>query len=138
MGFTRLNFKILGFVALILVIGFGAFSLLLWRQEQADTRRAAEESSQMLASAVAKSVQNLMVQERADIARQFIEDCHTLLGIEEIEIYRRDGTPAFHDLETLRAVEAYRQRLGMEGGLPVIRQGLESFPNSKTDQCRYG
>lgn len=127
MEFKRLDLKILGLVSLILVVGFGAFSLLLWRQEQADTLRAAEESSRELASAIAKSVQNLMIQGRADIARRFIEDCHTLPGIEAIEIYRRDGTPAFHDLETLRAVEAYRQRLGMEGGLPVIRQGIESF-----------
>lgn len=127
MEFKRLDYKILGPVSLILIMGFGAFSLLLWRQEQADTVRAVEESSQVLASAIAKSVQNLMVQGRADIGRRFIEDCRTLTGIEEIEIYRRDGTPAFHDLETLRAVEEYRQRLGMEGGLPVIRQGIESF-----------
>lgn len=127
MQFSRLDFKILGFTSLILVVGFGAFSVLLWRQEQADTLRAVEESSQVLASAIAKSVQNLMVQGRADIARRFIEDCRTIPEIEEIEIYRRDGTPAFHDLKTLREVEEYRQRLGMEGGLPVIRHGIESF-----------
>ncbi len=127
MQLTRLDYKILGPVALILIVGFGAFSLLLWRQEQADTLHAAEEFSHVLAAAVAKSVQNLMLQGRADIARQFIEDCRTLPGIEEIDIYRRDGTPAFYDLRTLRAVEEYRQRLGMEGGLPVIRQGIESF-----------
>lgn len=67
----RLDLKILGPVSLILLVGFGAFSLLLWRQEQADAVRAVEESSQVLASAVAKSVQNLMVQGRADLCGGF-------------------------------------------------------------------
>lgn len=132
MEVKRLNFKILGPVSLILVVGFGAFSLLLWGQEHADTLRAVEESSRQLTFILAKSVQHLMVQGRADIVRQLIEECRKLPEIEALALYRRNGLPAFHDLDTLHTVEAYRQRLGMEGGLSVIRQGIAASRGQKS------
>lgn len=119
---TRLDRKILLPVFGLLVIGFGAFSLLLWRQDQIETVRAATESSQELATMLAKSLLIFMQHERPDIARQFIEECRALARIEAIEIYRSDGTPAFRGSDTLRAVETYRQHQGFEGAPAFIRQ----------------
>ena len=119
---TRLDRKILLPVFGLLVIGFGAFSLLLWRQDQVETVRAAAESSQELAAMLAKSLRIFMQYERPEIARQFIEECRALAKIEEIEIYRADGTPAFYGVETLRAVDSYRQRRGLEGAPSLMRQ----------------
>lgn len=119
---TRLDRKILLPVFGLLIIGFGAFSLLLWRQDQVETVRAAAESSHDHAAMITKSVLIFMQHGRPDIARQFIEECRTRPKIEAIEIYRPDGTPAFRGADTLQAVTAYRQRQGFEALSVVLRQ----------------
>jgi signal transduction histidine kinase len=126
----RLEGKILLSIGASLLLGFGVLLGLNLRHGTRELARQGMERSTLLADAVIKGIQNTMVQGRADIARRLVEDLKAIPNLVELHIYRRDGTLAFHDLETLRQVEALQARQGSAGTLSqlkVIEEGIRAF-----------
>jgi len=126
----RLEAKILLSIGASLLLGFGVLLALNIRHGTQELVRHGMEKSTLLAAAVIKSIQNNMVQGRADIARQLVEDLKTIPNLTDLHIYRRDGTLAFQDLETLHQVEALQDRQKDEGTLAtlkVIEEGIRTF-----------
>ncbi|HEX9871811.1 MAG TPA: hypothetical protein VGC99_25085 [Candidatus Tectomicrobia bacterium] len=126
----RLEAKILLSIGASLLLGFGVLLALNIRHGTQELVRQGMEKSTLLAAAVIKSIQNNMVQGRADIARRLVEDLKTMPNLMDLHIYRRDGTLAFQDLETLHQVEALQTRQKDEGtlaALKVIEEGIRTF-----------
>jgi hypothetical protein len=126
----RLEGKILLSIGVSLLLGFGVLLILNIRHGTHELVRQGMERSTLLAASVIESIQNNMVQGRADIARRLVEDLKTVPNVIDLHIYRRDGTLAFQDLETLRQVEALQAQQGAEGTLSqlkVIEQGIRTF-----------
>lgn len=131
LALTRcLEAKILLSIGATLLLGFGVLLALNIRHGTQELVRQGLEKSTLLAAAVIKSIQHNMVQGRADIARRLVEDLKTIPNLTDLHIYRRDGTLAFQDLETLHQVEALldRQRdKGTLAALKVIEEGIRTF-----------
>ena len=126
----RLEGKILLSIGASLLLGFGVLLLLNLRRGTEELLRQGMAKSTLLSAAVIKSIENNMLQGRADIARRFIEDLKAIPSLVDLHVYRRDGTPAFQDLETLRQVEALQARQGAEGTLSqlkIIEEGIRTF-----------
>jgi signal transduction histidine kinase len=126
----RLEAKILLSIGASLLVGFGVLLALNIRHGTQELVRQGMERSTLLAAAVIKSIQNNMVQGRADIARRLVEDLKTIPNLVDLHIYHRDGTLAFQDLETLHQVEALQDRQRDEGtlaALKVIEAGIRTF-----------
>src|SRR5919108_2729276 len=128
LALTRcLEAKILLSIGATLLLGFGVLLALNIHHGTQELVRQGMEKSTLLAAAVIKSIQNNMVQGRADIARRLVEDLKTIPNLTDLHIYRQDGTLAFQDLETLHQVEARLDRQGDEGtlaALKVIEEGI--------------
>jgi signal transduction histidine kinase len=131
LALTRsLEAKILLSIGASLLLGFGVLLALNIRHGTQELLRQGMEKSTLLAAAVIKGIQHNMVQGRADIARRLVEDLKTIPNLVDLHIYRRDGTLAFQDLETLHQVEALLDRQRDEGtlaALKVIEEGIRTF-----------
>lgn len=129
--FTRhLKAKILLSIGTSLLLGFGVLLALNIHHGAQELVRQGMGKSTLLAAAVIKSLQHNMVQGRADIARRLVQDLKTIPHVTDLHIYRRDGTIAFQDLETLHQVEARQDRQRDEGtlaALKVIEEGIRTF-----------
>lgn len=100
----RLDTKIIAVIIITLLIGFGIHVLINVQKESADLREQSTKKSSLLASSIIKSIQNNMVEGRADIAHRVIEDLKTGYEIESLRIIRNNNTEAFADYDTINEV----------------------------------
>ena len=64
--------------------------------------------ARLLATAITTSIQNGMLESRPDIIIRTVNDMKLKLKeVRRIELYRRNGVPAFTDMETANAVEKF-------------------------------
>ena len=90
----------------IIIIGFGV--LVAWniQRESAVLLEQHKEATRGFADAILKSIESGMLEGGPpDIVRVLSRDLHTLKGVEQIIIFRRNGVEAFSDLATLEEVQ---------------------------------
>jgi len=93
-----------------------------------------DETSRNLAatsSIINNVVRNTMIVGEAPITIQTIQDIQGIGDFQEITIYRRDGTTAFHDDDTIGEVN---EILGRQGFEPTERTRLETIDNADFDR----
>ena len=84
------------------------------------------------------SLKTLMLNGNGILAREWVDRMHGVAGIEEIEVMRRDGEPAFNDLNTVSAVNDF---LGHTRFQRHAHQPIENFkpvPNNIFNQALNG
>jgi signal transduction histidine kinase len=100
--------KVAGLVVGILILGFGALMILNIQRESNSLVARYEGTAHLLATAVSTSIQNAMLESRPDIIIRTVDDMkQKLKEVRRIELYRRNGVPAFTDMETANAVEKF-------------------------------
>jgi signal transduction histidine kinase len=100
--------KVAGLVAGILILGFGGLMILNIQRESDSLVAKHEETARLLANAITTSIQNGMLESRPDIIIRTVDDMKVKLkAVRRIELYRRNGVPAFSDMETAKAVEKF-------------------------------
>jgi signal transduction histidine kinase/HAMP domain-containing protein len=101
----RLQAKVVSLIVAILIIGFGI--LVAWniQHESAVLLEQHKEATRGFADAILKSIENSMLEGRPDIVRMLSRDLHTLKGVEQVVVFRRNGVEAFTDLATLQEVQ---------------------------------
>src|SRR5215471_2598804 len=100
----RLTAKIAIVIVVVLILGFGASTILTIRKESDLLVEQNKMAARRLISAVVASIETAMLQERPDITRELILDLKSSSPVEGLTVYRRNGVEAFTDLETLRQV----------------------------------
>jgi class 3 adenylate cyclase len=100
----RLTAKITLLIVAVLIIGFGASTILTIRRESDVLVEQNKTAARRLMATVVASIETAMLQERPDITRGLIQDLRNASPVEGITVYRRNGVEAFTDLETLREV----------------------------------
>ncbi len=65
------------------------------------------EQAEVNAQTLLGSLRTLMLNGDGPLAREWLDRLHGVAGIEDIEVYRRDGKPAFNDLDTVQAVNNF-------------------------------
>jgi signal transduction histidine kinase len=103
-----LSAKVASLVIAILVLGFGGLMILNIQRESDSLITKYETTARLLANALTTSIQNGMLESRPDIIIRTVNDMKTRLKeVRRIELYRRNGVPAFTDMETALAVDKY-------------------------------
>jgi signal transduction histidine kinase len=100
--------KVAGLVVGILILGFGGLMILNIQRESKSLVTKYEDMARLLATTVTTSIQNGMLESRPDIIIRTIKDMKLKLKeVRRIDLYRRNGVPAFSDMETANAVEKF-------------------------------
>jgi class 3 adenylate cyclase len=100
----QLTTKITLLIVIVLIIGFGASTVLTIQRESDLLVEQSKMGARRLIATVVASIETAMLQERPDITRGLIQDLRSSSPVEGITVYRRNGVEAFTDLETLRQV----------------------------------
>jgi class 3 adenylate cyclase/HAMP domain-containing protein len=100
----RLTAKITVLIVVVLIIGFGASTIVTIQRESDLLVEQSKDSARRLVATVVASIETAMLQERPDITRGLIQELKSSSPVEGLAIYRRNGVEAFTDLETLRQV----------------------------------
>lgn len=100
--------KVAGLVVGILILGFGGLMVLNIQRESNSRVAKYEDTARLLATAITTSIQNGMLESRPDIIIRTVKDMKLKLKeVRRVELYRRNGVPAFTDMETVNAVDKY-------------------------------
>lgn len=108
---VSIRLKVIFIIVLSLALTILAV-LYLSTTNQRESLIAANE--QLLATSTSMlniTIRNIMLDGEAPLAVRTLQNLHTIPEIEEIEIYRRDGTRAFHDYETLEIVNRNQKEI---------------------------
>ncbi len=100
----RLTAKITVLIVVVLIIGFGASTVLTIQRESDLLVEQSKMAARRLTATVVASIETAMLQERPDITRGLIQDLKSSSPVEGLTVFRRNGVEAFTDLETLRQV----------------------------------
>src|SRR5262245_18889236 len=100
----RLTAKMTIVIVAVLIVGFGASTILTIQRESDLLVEQNKMATRRLIAAVVASIETAMLQERPDITRGLILDLKSNSPVEGLTVYRRNGVEAFTDLETLRQV----------------------------------
>ena len=100
----RLTAKITLLIVVVLIIGFGASTVLTIQRESDLLVEQSKMAARRLIATVVASIETAMLQERPDITRGLIQDLKSSSPVEGLTVFRRNGVEAFTDLETLRQV----------------------------------
>src|SRR5438093_1564773 len=100
----RLTAKITLLIVVVLIIGFGASTVLTIQRESDLLVEQSKIAARRLIATVVASIETAMVQERPDITRGLIQELKSASPVEGLTVYRKNGVEAFTDLETLRQV----------------------------------
>src|SRR3972149_7330589 len=102
---VRLPAKIAAVIIVVLIIGFGASTVLTIQQESELLVEQSKAAARRLTAALIASVEAAMLQERPDVPRSMITELRGSSPVEGFDIYRRNGVEAFTDLVTLDGAE---------------------------------
>jgi signal transduction histidine kinase len=107
LGWLRrhLQAKVLSFIVVILLVGFGVLGVWNIRMQSAVLLEQRKEAARGLADAIVKSIESSMLEGRPDIVRVLSRRLHTVKEVEQITIFRTNGVEAFADLATLEQVQ---------------------------------
>ncbi|HYB42380.1 MAG TPA: adenylate/guanylate cyclase domain-containing protein [Candidatus Methylomirabilis sp.] len=100
----RLTARIALLIVAVLVVGFGASTILTIQRESDLLLEQNKMAARRLIATLVASIETAMLQERPDITRELIQELRSTSPVEGLAVYRRNGVEAFTDLETLRQV----------------------------------
>ena len=101
---SRLAFKILLLIVVVLVIGFGASTVWTIQREKDLLVEQSKMSARRVTATLVASIEAAMLQERPDVTRMVLAELKTA-PVEQFGIYRRNGVEAFTDLDTAMQVD---------------------------------
>lgn len=101
----RLATKITVLIVVVLIIGFGASTILTLQREAALLLEQSKMAARRLTATMVASIEGAMLQERPDVTREVLQEMRGSSPVEGLTIYRRNGVEAFTDLATLEEVK---------------------------------
>ncbi|HET7874958.1 MAG TPA: adenylate/guanylate cyclase domain-containing protein [Methylomirabilota bacterium] len=147
---ARLTAKITLVIIVVLIIGFGASTILtIQRESELLIEQNKIYARQQVATIVA-SIEAAMLEERPDITREVVQGLRDSVG--NLTVYRRNGVEAFTDLATLRevtkeaelpkavvaSIEKLRREPGRSLGGPIFQRALETIQTQEVQEARDG
>src|SRR6266478_6309656 len=101
---ARLATKITVLIVVVLIIGFGASTILTIQREAQLLLDQNKLAVRRLTATLVASIEGAMLQERPDVTRTVLDELKASSPVEELTIYRRNGVEAFTDLTTMMEV----------------------------------
>ncbi len=149
---SGLTAKIALLIVLVLIIGFGASTILTIRRESNLLVEQSKVATRRLTDALIASIETAMLQERPDVTRRLIYNLKAAAPVEELDIYRRNGVEAFTDLATLAEVQRnaglaaevrenitrMRRDPGQRMAAPLFTRAVETLETQESLEYRDG
>ena len=101
----RLAVKISVLIVVVLIIGFGASTILTVQRESELLVEQNKVAARRLTATLVASIEGAMLQERPDVTRTVLQELKTSTPVEGLTIFRRNGVEAFTDLTTAMEVD---------------------------------
>jgi class 3 adenylate cyclase len=101
---SRLAFKISVLIVVVLIVGFGASTILTIQRESAVLVEQSKMAARRLTATLVASIEGAMLQERPDVTRSVLQELKTSTPVEGLTVFRRTGVEAFTDLATAMEV----------------------------------
>ncbi|HET7341279.1 MAG TPA: HAMP domain-containing protein, partial [Methylomirabilota bacterium] len=102
---ASLAVKISVLIVVVLIIGFGASTILTIQREADLLVEQNKMAARRLTATLVASVEGAMLQERPDVTRSVLQELKTSSPVEGLRIFRRNGDEAFTDLSTAMEVD---------------------------------
>ncbi len=102
-----ITLKILIVTLVIILVGTGASSLYFLNAQNRDLSRERELGIEQQAGVLFESIRNNMLLGTAPVARGLLQDLKNVESIRAITLFRANGKEAFHDDETILAVNRW-------------------------------
>src|SRR6185295_15601472 len=149
---VRLTAKITVLIILVLIIGFGAATVLTIKRESELLVEQNKMAARRLIGTLVASIETAMLSERPDITRGLIADLRSSKLVTGLMVYRRNGVEAFTDLATLRevskeaelpkgvmaSIEKMRREPGRTMAGPLFTRALETLQTQEALESRDG
>jgi class 3 adenylate cyclase/HAMP domain-containing protein len=101
---SRLAIKITLLIVAVMIIGFGASTLVTIQREAAALIEQNKIAARRLTATLVASIEGAMLQGRPDVTRQMLQELRASSPVEGFTVYRRNGVEAFTDLVTATEV----------------------------------
>ena len=148
----RLAVKISVLIVVVLIIGFGASTIVTIQRESDLLVEQNKMAARRLTATLVASIEGAMLQERPDVTRTVLQELKTSTPVEGLTIFRRNGVEAFTDLTTAMEVDKTAglprevldniRRMARDPGQtasgPQFRQALESLQTQESLETRAG
>ena len=102
---ANLAVKISVLIVVVLIIGFGASTILTVQREADLLLEQNKVAARRLTATLVASIEGAMLQERPDVTRTVLMELKTSSPVEGLTIFRRNGVEAFTDLSTAMEVD---------------------------------
>jgi class 3 adenylate cyclase/HAMP domain-containing protein len=102
---SSLTVKIVLVIEAVLILGFGASTLLTIERQHAALLEQSKAEARRVTAVVIAGMETAMLQERPDVTRVLIQELRAAPPVAALDVYRRNGVEAFADLATLQEVE---------------------------------
>ena len=102
---ASLAVKIAVLIVVVLIVGFGASTILTIQREADLLIEQNKVSARRLTATLVASIEGAMLQERPDVTRTVLQELKTSSPVEGLTIFRRTGDEAFTDLSTAMEVD---------------------------------
>src|SRR6267143_4024797 len=102
---ARLATKITVLIVVVLIIGFGASTILTIQREAQLLVEQNKLAVRRLTATLVASIEGAMLQERPDVTRTVLDELKQNSPVEAFDVYRRTGMEAFTDLSTAMEVD---------------------------------
>ena len=149
---SRLAIKIGLLIVVVLIIGFGASTVVTIRRESDALVDQNKMAARRLTTAVVASIEGAMLQERPDVTRTMIQELKSSSLVEGFTIYRRNGVEAFTDLatatevartaslapEVLANISKMQRAPGAPMSGPFFTQALETLRTQESIEAHNG
>jgi len=101
----RLAVKISVLIVVVLIIGFGASTIVTIQRESELLVEQNKMAARRLTATLVASIEGAMLQERPDVTRTVLQELKTSSPVEGLTVFRRNGVEAFTDLATAMEVD---------------------------------
>jgi methyl-accepting chemotaxis protein len=92
---TSIEAKIMGLVAIMMLIGFGVFAVVNIRQEESDLVGQQENSNRVLVTSVSSGVRTSMLQGTPEFTTRTLDDLRGIGDVNQIKVFSNNGKEAF-------------------------------------------
>ncbi len=122
-------------VPLVLAAGFAVIIAVFSFRGRDALEKAEEARLATSAELYASVIRNVMLSGEASLAQRIITSLRTVSGFEDADLYRTDGSSAFHDFSTLNFVNSHQNRVSFPltarrtnepSSAPVLRETVQA------------
>ena len=149
---SRLAVKITVLIVAVMIIGFGASTILTIQRESATLIEQNKVAARRLTAALIASIEGAMLQGRPDVTRMMLSELKSASTVEGFTIYRRNGVEAFTDLttatevartaglaqEVLDSLAKMQREPGPAMSGPLFTRALETLQTQESLETRDG